>query len=305
MSSASRAWTGVIAWLSVVLRQIGPILVPAAIVVISTRDRRLLIVAAPFAALSAYSISVGGDAWEYFNFANRYLTAGLPPLCVLAGVAMARVTGGLRLLGPLGLLLIAGGAWDITEKIALPNVAPALYAWGAALIIAGAIAIALRHSRHVTGTAAATACLLFIVAASDGRTWAHWLIGNAHAMDNDRLVTRLGVAIRETTSDTASVAAYLAGSTPYFARRRSIDLFGKSDPHVARLEVTAVHPGHNKVDLPYSLGLRPDVVVTFAEAPEETRTQLLERGYVRLCAPIWARADSMLVDRAALGRRCA
>lgn len=302
VSALDRAWAGLVVWLSVVARQVGPVLVPALVAVAAGGDRRLLIVLAPFAAVSSYSIAVGGDAWEYFNFANRYLSACLPPLCILAGVALTRAPA--AVVTGLGVVMIAGGTWDIAEKVSLPYVSPTLYTWGAVMLVCGAIAVAMRRHRFAQGAWATTACLVLVAVAGNGRTYARWLAGNAHAMDNDQLVTRLGVAIRATTDDRASVAAYLAGSTPYFARRQSLDLFGKSDPHVARLEVTGLHPGHNKVDLPYSLGLRPDVVVTFAEAPAETRVQLEERGYVRLCAPLWVRQDSSLVDRERLSRRC-
>lgn len=304
VSSMARAWAGLVAWLSVVLRQIGPLVVPAVMAVAGGGDRRLLIVSAPFAALSAYSISVGGDAWEYFNFANRYLTAGLPPLCVLAGLAIARQTSATVLAMALGVVMVAGGMWDLAEKVTLPYVATPTLAWGIGMILFGGILVgrAFRATSPVALTAGVLLTMVILI--GNGRPYGRWLLQNAHAMENDTLVTRLGVAIRETTTEDASVAAYLAGSTPYFARRRSIDLFGKSDPHVARLEATSLHPGHNKVDLPYSLELEPDVVVTFAEAPPETRMQLEARGYVRLCAALWAREKSRAVDRVGLTRRC-
>lgn len=303
VSPVARAWAGAVAWSSAVLRQVAPLLVPALLALWPMRDRRRLILLAPFAAVSAYSVSAGGDAWEYFNFANRYVTAALPPVCVLAGVALA--SGDLKvrsLLIGLGMVMVAGGAWDLAEKTRLDYVPASRLAWGIGMVAAGAaLAAGVRRFTRPLTAGAATALLILV---SSGRPAAHWLAGNAHAMDNDRAGTALGVAIRETTRPDASVAAFLAGSTPYFAHRRSIDLFGKSDPHVAKLAVTSLHPGHNKVDLPYSLGLEPDLVVTFTDAPPETRTQLEARGYVRLCAPLWARADSRRVDRKRLAARC-
>jgi hypothetical protein len=311
----ARVMAGAAAWLSVGVRQIGPLEV-LALYAFRERsgwpiDRRLLIVIAPFAASSAYSIAVGGDAWEYFNFANRYLAAALPSVCILAAVTLHRMhhvdgaAAGVAatLLAGIGVVMMAGGAWDIAEKVGLTYVETPQLVWGVGMLLGGGL-LAAGSRRLPRRALTAVAILALAATVSNGRPWARWLVSNAHAMENDRAVSALGVAIRDTTQPGASVAAYLAGSTPYFARRRSIDLFGKSDPHVARLQVTSVHPGHNKVDLPYSLGLRPDVVVTLAEAPEETRRQLAERGYVRLCAALWARSDSALVDRALLAARC-
>ena len=69
---------------------------------------------------------------------------------------------------------------------------------------------------------------------------------------------------RAATDPRATIAVVLAGNGPYFSHRRTIDILGKSDRHVARLRVPAsapVRPGHDKEDLDYSIGqLRPDLV---------------------------------------------
>jgi len=44
-----------------------------------------------FGAMYAYSAYVGGDAWEWFLFANRYVSCGLPVCCVLAGCGIVGV----------------------------------------------------------------------------------------------------------------------------------------------------------------------------------------------------------------------
>ena len=43
-----------------------------------------------------YSIYVGGDSWESFGFANRFVTLGLPPLLIVAALAIDVVAGWLR-----------------------------------------------------------------------------------------------------------------------------------------------------------------------------------------------------------------
>lgn len=310
VSALARAWAGALAWASVVVRQVGPLLVPALVAVAWRGDARPVIVIAPFAAAAAYSITAGGDAWEYFNFANRYVSAALPPLCVLAGMAIGNAarldrSGAHTILAGIGAVMVAGGVWDLVEKGMLPYVTWPRYVWGIGIIALGAVlATAPLRRRLPAGALTATGCVAVCLLAGNARPYAAWAAGNAHAMPNDRAVTALGVAIRETTTPEASLAAYFAGSAPYFARRRSIDLFGKSDPHVARMDTTSLHPGHNKVDLPYSLGLQPDVVVTLTDAPPETRLQLEAHGYVRLCAALWAREESTRVNRSTLAQRC-
>lgn len=91
-----------------------------------------------------------------------------------------------------------------------------------------------------------------------------------HAADN-RMTTALGLAIRDCTDRQATLAVDWAGVLPYFAERRTVDMLGKSDAHIARLpmhidESLPVHrrfwPGHLKWDLDHSIGrLQPDVVV--------------------------------------------
>jgi hypothetical protein len=77
--------------------------------------------------------------------------------------------------------------------------------------------------------------------------------------------------LRRVTTPDAVIAVARAGTIPYFADRPSIDLLGKTDPHVAR-EVSRVsigrerfvdfRPGHTKFDYQYSIEQqRPDVVV--------------------------------------------
>jgi len=72
--------------------------------------------------------------------------------------------------------------------------------------------------------------------------------------------------VRENTQPDASIAVFWAGATPYFSERRGIDLLGKCDPEIARQDAKPglMKPGHNKYDLPHSLALAPDVVVSGA-----------------------------------------
>jgi hypothetical protein len=52
-----------------------------------------------------------------------------------------------------------------------------------------------------------------------------------------------------------------AGALIYFSDRVGVDVLGKSDRHIARLEVARHHPGHSKWDWQYVVAdARPDVI---------------------------------------------
>lgn len=74
---------------------------------------------------------------------------------------------------------------------------------------------------------------------------------------------QVAMLIKKNARPDSSVAVITAGIVPYFTRLRAIDVLGKSDKHVARLtpfEGSMV--GHGKLDPAYTLGKRPDLVVS-------------------------------------------
>jgi hypothetical protein len=69
--------------------------------------------------------------------------------------------------------------------------------------------------------------------------------------------------LRKNAAKDASIAVIPAGIVPYFTRLKAIDLLGKTDAHVARLlPKKGALVGHGKVDPEYSLGKRPDYVIS-------------------------------------------
>ena len=77
--------------------------------------------------------------------------------------------------------------------------------------------------------------------------------------------TATGVLLNRHTRPEARLAVVAAGCLPYFARRDTIDILGKSDRHVARLPAVAgAATGHNRFDIDWSLRDRPDIVASFS-----------------------------------------
>jgi hypothetical protein len=76
-------------------------------------------------------------------------------------------------------------------------------------------------------------------------------------------LVRVALTIRQNTTPNALVAVDTAGVIGYYLDRECVDVLGKSDYHIARVEATKNgRPGHNKVDYDYVLQTRmADVVV--------------------------------------------
>lgn len=81
----------------------------------------------------------------------------------------------------------------------------------------------------------------------------------------EALFVETGLLIEESTWPTSSIGVIWAGTLPYFAHRRAVDLLGKNDDVVARLPANegSLKPGHNKFDFEFSLNeRRPDMLVS-------------------------------------------
>ena len=120
-----------------------------------------------------------------------------------------------------------------------------------------------------------------------------WIAGSGHSLVRLRnggpessLVTALTIA--KNAAPDAKVAVHAAGMVPYFSRRTSIDLLGKADAVVARLEPEGGRIGHNKLLPGYSLGQRaPDLVVMLWLPPGMSACNERDRASVGLVAPSW------------------
>lgn len=281
-------------------------------------DPRVLLLVAFFLLQSAYSIYVGGDAWEWIGAANRYVTLGVPALAVLAGLGVDAV---LRSAGPRVVALrlaamVVAGAWAARAVLAVwpPAGAPISgLAWGLAAIVTGVVGWYLASwlaerlgNAELSGSRAAVTIVglvLLIVVPANARMMVGWVTNNAIHVADDANATRLGLFVHETTRPDAVIAVRWAGAIPYFAGRTTLDLLGKSDSVIAKgpPATTEFFPGHNKWNFAYSIGqLQPDLVVQYEESPANNRD--MDRwGYDRLPNGMWVRRDTTRVDRERVG----
>lgn len=143
------------------------------------------------------------------------------------------------------------------------------------------------------------------IAITSGDEWFKWGVGNAPELGKEIRRVEAGLLIRSGTDDSAIIAVHAAGQIPYFARRTALDLFGKSDPVVAKgPSVGPFRPGHNKFNLDYHVGqLKPDIVVVGVGGggPLDPRPFLRGRGYRESRGDVWIRCDTQKVHSEAFG----
>jgi hypothetical protein len=93
---------------------------------------------------------------------------------------------------------------------------------------------------------------------------AEWLSGTAPTLlrDYNERLYRYGIYLRDHSDADTVIALHWAGLTAYFADRPAVDMLGRSDRHIAHLEVQGFAPGHSKWDWDYLVyERRPDVIL--------------------------------------------
>jgi len=211
-----------------------------------------------FGGQVAYSVYVGGDAWEWWGGSNRYLSIAMPAFFTLLGGAFAALlrTAGLRwgarrVAAACGLVLllyasvgVGEARWVMVDLLRTGGINLLL-----ALLLASGLMVARAAppaaapagvsltARHVHyGVAALVAISLVNTNAIYGvGALKEWLLlaPSLHAENNQTLVER-ALWLRRVTGPRAALAVTWAGALPYFVERPAIDLLGKSDRYVAR-----------------------------------------------------------------------
>ncbi|HEY8074489.1 MAG TPA: acyltransferase [Labilithrix sp.] len=292
--------------------------------------RRLALLGALFCAQIAYATYVGGDAWEWMLYANRYTCIGMPALIVLVAAALAHLASmpesehagfarrlSFALIGAGGLLVMLQlyarmrPEHGIAATITFSKKA---FAIGGALVFGGLL-LRLRDlrdgigdaiesmrrrvaSRHGVAAAALVATALVWLPAH-ALPLAQWAAQNAAQYQDEARYTRLGILIRSATPESLRLAVAAAGATPYFSERPTEDLLGKNDAHVAKLAPRGVFsPGHDKWDYAWSLGERhADLIVEPVDVNEADEAYMSSLGFEKLPNEMRLRRDAPLDDK--------
>jgi hypothetical protein len=238
--------------------QANPLLFALPFIVAVRRDWRLRLLLWTFVIQLAYSIYVGGDAWEYWGGSNRYICIAMPGFFVL----------------------LSYGVFHISRAAAVAlngSPTPAGVAdWLKASIFPLLIVYCIVSLNSIYGVDALAELSLFHAPFHSGTD------------DENSDEVEQALLLKQITSPAATIAVARAGTIPYFSDRYSIDELGKNDKHVAREAMRATgglrrlidfRPGHMKVDYAYSIGvLKPDVVAQLWEHAEEA-TPALKQSY--------------------------
>lgn len=271
--------------------------VPLALAVLGLRSSAIARTCAAVVAVQLlYSVGVGGDAWEYFGFANRFAATATAPLAIAAvlGLVAARegrvvVAQRVAALGLLAASLL--GIVAVTRTSMYFGVGHGDGADDAAraliLVVAGG---AILGARTRVGVAALGATL---VLAGNLVPWADWIADPGRTSRADTSWADYGAELREATPPDTTIAASAIGNLGYFSDRPIADLLGKIDPEIAhgepRLDRWLI-PGHSKWDLEHSVGvLRPEVVAQLFAADVTDIEWLESAGYLRLGTYVFVR----------------
>ncbi|HEX6738643.1 MAG TPA: hypothetical protein VF310_10240 [Vicinamibacteria bacterium] len=103
------------------------------------------------------------------------------------------------------------------------------------------------------------------------QTYLPSLLDPSRGREADMVVT--GVLVARHTAPESTVAVFAAGTVPYFSRRATVDMLGKTDPRLAHQPARVpLAIGHAKFDPALSLAQRPDLVASLV--PDEAMAAL-------------------------------
>ena len=251
---------------------------------------------------SAYSVWVGGDAWENFLIANRYVSVSLPALVALVfiglGVGADRLAYRLKLyllLSALFAPVVALGASLQIQPFLLNRQALFLNLVGifvgAVLVYIGLMNANKVARRRFTLFSLSGGALTIVLTTSSSFGGFTWLQHGAYYQEYDQIFTQAGLLVRSATSPDAVFAVHTAGAVAYYSGLPMVDLLGKSDRTIAtgdagiNLETglaMSFFPGHHKFNSLHSIyHLKPDLVMGL---PDDVDIGIMsDWGYMLSC----------------------
>lgn len=230
------------------------------------RDRKVVLAGLVFLAQVAYSVYVGGDAWEHRGGANRFISLGMPAFMLLYGLAAYHwFQWGRSMISKLLPFPRRGG-----RGRGMGDAAQEPTSAGAGLLASLALGVFILGS-----------LVMFNKLLDFGAPWLNLrnlqkgalrfvlLQERSIYMPGSQRYVNDGLIVRAVTAPGARVVVGAAGNTCYFVHRFCIDEFGKSDPVIAMGPIqvpldsdwNTLRPGHVKWNYAYTIGqLQPDVV---------------------------------------------
>jgi hypothetical protein len=324
----ARLYRGVVSFADLELLHLwAPTIIACAYLTMKRRvPREAYLLMSLFLAAVAYSIYVGGDAWEWMQYSNRYIAPAVPGLLVLSACGIdllfrefEQLRRPVQILVPTAFMaafLLTLKTWLPVGQFRIsylgiqqtPQVAGIALA-GSCLAFSPRIRTRARGGGpHLSPWTFALFAVVFMIAL-EGVAVTRWVATNAYyARTLDISSTRYGLELRATTAPNARVAAVAVGAMGYFSHRPIIDLLGKNDHHIATEPArdSPLLPGHDKWDYGYSIGrLHPDVIAELFQPTATDLRNIQSWGYRRLPSPSvkgFVRKNDGLVDTRDLER---
>jgi arabinofuranosyltransferase len=255
----------------------------------NTINKIILIASGVFLTASAYSIWVGGDAWEWLRMANRYVSVALPfaVISIMLGAyqcfyqqdSIGKHTKANIFFAILGMIYLTIFIPRLASKELL-----------VAIVLIALVSFFCYHLYKAHKKKGYGACHLVIIVSLlltlvSGWGGITWLVNDAALAKVDIEMSKRGSYLKKVTKEKAVIATVWAGAPAYYSERTMIDLLGKSDREIASMKpIGKIHPGHNKWNYEYSIGtLMPDVVVQLFSHSDSDKEKLKEWGYVEKC----------------------
>lgn len=214
------------------------------------RNWKITLLALLLSGQIAYSVYVGGDAWENHGGANRYIVIAMP-------------------------LFFVALSWSIMELLnKTKDVLNIKF---------------FELSKYILFTVLFIFSILsFNALLGEWKSIERWNFTRRpdYVAGGDRNL-QIALALEKVTQPNASIAVVGAGTIPYLLPDRyTIDILGKADPYIAHQNVRTpmgipdipfMRPGHMKWDYAYTFGeLQPDVIVSIWENTSEEAAPYLE-----------------------------
>lgn len=196
--------------------------------------RKSLLLIALFLSSVGYQIWIGGDPWPYWRITSPFV--------------------------PLLFVLCIGGAWNVVQILFGEEAAN------------GRTSVRTDIPRlHLKKVGVACVTIIALVIADLKFLPEMFPFREPFYVSANRRNVNIAIALKELCSPEASIAVTWAGAIPYYTGLRAIDILGKSDkyiarrpPQISRAKSELALPGHNKVDLRYSvIRLQPTYAQTF------------------------------------------
>jgi len=230
------------------------------------RDWKTILLFAVLAGQVAYSIYVGGDAWETHGGANRYIAITMPIFFILF-------------------------AWSLQELLTK------------AVNSLGSRSGILAGSQIIYAAIFTISMINFNLLLGNWEYFQRWQLRLKpdYVAGNERNLS-IALALEDTTKPGASIGVIGAGTIPYLLPDRfAIDILGKTDPVIAHGPVSQslgipdvaflaqgnenrMRPGHMKWNYAHTIGERqPDVIVTlWDETNQEAQPYLKDYVYASI-----------------------